>query len=319
MSAGSEFEKLVRVHGGVFTVAEARAAGATRAALEWARRQGVLKPLRRGVYTSAAVWAQASPRARHRLKILSQQRICPELIACGASAATALALPTPTGPPPEPHLTAARGLARRGARGRKGGALGRRAWLEDDEVWTMRSGIRITSPARTVVDCAREWDPPWGLAVADAAIADWKILPAALVSCLDARPSVPGCRNARWVAEHAREGIESPLESLARAAIILAGLPEPTPQVWLQTSAGPFRVDLLDESNRLITEADGKLKYTSAEDVWREKRREDALRDAGFEVVRFTMADHWTPTAWLATYCRALARSTTRPVPPVGR
>jgi Transcriptional regulator, AbiEi antitoxin/Protein of unknown function (DUF559) len=308
--SASDLEELVRAHGGVITTAEARAAGMTRAALEWARRKALLKSIRHGVYASSAVWEMVSPEVRHGLEILAQQRICPELVACGASAATVLQLPTPTGPPSKPQLTAARGASRRGARGQKAGALGRRAWLNREDIWIMKkSGLRVTSTARTVVDCAREWDPPWGLAVADAAIERWRIDSAQLTSVLDSRPSSPGDRRARWVAAHARDGIESPLESLARAVIILAGLPEPTPQVWVQTPAGPFRVDLLDESNRLITEADGKLKYTSAEDLWREKRREDALRGVGFEVVRFAMADYWSQELWLDGYRRALARS----------
>jgi very-short-patch-repair endonuclease len=293
----------------VITTKEALAAGVTKAALEWARGKAVLRPIRQGVYTSGMLWAEASPVARHRLEILSQQRVHPELVACGLSAATALGLPMPDGPPLRPHLTAGRGPQHRGARGNAAGATRRRAWLPDEDVWTMRSGIRVTSPARTVLDCAREWELPWGLAIADAAVARWNIYPARLVSLVDSRLPIPGGRRARWAAERARPGIESPLESLARSVIILAGLPEPTPQVRLQTRAGPFRVDLLDEPNRVITEADGRIKYTSAEDLWREKRREDALRDAGFEVVRFTMPDYRAQSTWLAGYHRALARA----------
>jgi very-short-patch-repair endonuclease len=136
---------------------------------------------------------------------------------------------------------------------------------------------------------------------------------------MDALPRAPGKRRAQWVVEHARSKIESPLESLARAAIVLAGYPEPVPQVWLSTRSGPYRVDLLDERNRVITEADGKLKYLTPDELWKEKRREDALRDEGFEVVRFTMADHHHPAPWLATYDRALARSGARTMPPKSR
>jgi len=40
-----------------------------------------------------------------------------------------------------------------------------------------------------------------------------------------------------------------------------------------------------------VVEVDGKLKYTEPEVLWREKRREDALRRMGIEVVRLTWAD----------------------------
>ena len=130
-----------------------------------------------------------------------------------------------------------------------------------------------------------------------------------LVAGAAARGPIPGHQRSRWVAAHARPEVESPLESLARAAIVLDGLPEPTPQVWLWTTRGWFRVDLMDEVNRLITEADGKLKYTAPEALWQEKRREDALRATNCEVIRFTMADHHNPAPWLRSYREALARA----------
>jgi len=111
------------------------------------------------------------------------------------------------------------------------------------------------------------------------------------------------------VVEYARAKVESPLESLARGVVVLAGLPEPTPQVWVRTREGDFRVDLLDEANKVIIEADGKVKYASADDLWREKRREDALRDSGFEVVRFTFADYHRQDVWLDGYRRAVNRA----------
>jgi hypothetical protein len=308
----ARLDVLVREHGGVLTTSEAYKAGMTRSALQWARRSSALISLRHGVHTSARLWAQASPVARHQLRILAQQRVNPGLVACGASAAAVLELPLPDGPPPQPLLTAARDVTRLGAKGDRAGASGRRSWLAAGEICTLDSGVRVTSPMRTVIDCAREWAEPWGLAVADAAIGLWPLDRAELVSAVSARPPMPGCRRARWVAEHARPGVESPLESLARGVIVLAGLPEPTPQVWIDTGAGPVRVDLLDEANRLITEADGKLKYSDPEVLWREKRREDALREQGFEVVRFAMSDYHRPLPWLATYRRALDRSARR-------
>jgi hypothetical protein len=196
-----------------------------------------------------------------------------------------------------------------GGRGRRGGQITRRSLLTDSQVWTLTSGMRVTSAVRTVLDCARRWDRPWGLAIADAAIARWDVEPAVLVRTARERGPLPGSSQMVWVAEHARADVESPLESLGRGVIVLAGLPEPTPQVWVRTRAGSFRADLLDEPNRTITEADGKGKYADREDLWQEKRREDALRDAGFEVVRFTFHDYHHQPAWLTTYRRALHRS----------
>jgi uncharacterized protein DUF559 len=311
---------VVREHGFVLTTQEALAAGITVPALAWARRKGRLRSLRQGVHTSAGVWDEASAEVRHALELLAHQRVRPELVACGLSAAAVLGLPLPTGPPPQPQLTEPRAptpappARRKGAEGRRAGALLRCSWLSESEVRTTRGGLRVTSPVRTVLDCARELDAPWGLAVADAALTGLRVTTGRLASAVATHPPVPG-RRARWVVEHARPGVESPLESLARAVIVLAGLPEPTPQVWVGTGSGSFRVDLLDEVNRVITEADGKLKYTAQEDLWKEKRREDALRAQGFEVVRFTMSDYHQPQTWLPSYTQALARA----VPPKSR
>ena len=76
--------------------------------------------------------------------------------------------------------------------------------------------------------------------------------------------------------------------------------------MWINTRLGNFRVDLLDERHRLITEADGRRKYEHPRDLWDEKRREDALREENYSVIRFTMADSRDPATWLAAYRRSL-------------
>ena len=303
-----EIERLVQGHGGVLTTREAREAGLTRSALAWARRQGVLRPLRRGALTTTRIWSRESAEGRHRLMVLAHQRVIPELVACGLSAAVVLRLPVPR-VPSYPILVRPRHRSGEGAGGRHAGMLERLAWLRPEEVSRTAEGILVTSPVRTVLDCARALDLPWGLAIGDAAVARPDLGPAEVIAAAADRCGVTWGSRSKWVAGNVRPGVESPLESLARAAIVLAGCPEPTVQAWVETAAGMYRADLLDRGNRVITEADGKVKYSSDHVIWREKRREDALREAGFEVVRFTMADHHHSTAWLAAYHRALARA----------
>jgi len=302
-------DELLGEQQGVLSVGQARDLGVTPAALKWARRKGQLHFLRRGVFTSTSTWENASAEGRHFLATLAQQRVHPAMVACATSAAVLLELPTPNGPPEQPQLTVARAATGSGGRGNRAGALSRRSWLAAEEIVTLPSQVKVTSPVRTVLDCAREWDEAWGLAAADAALKRLQIQPTALLSGAEARPSIPGQLRSRWVAEHAREQVESPLESLARAVIVRAGFPEPTPQVWVHTAKGWFRVDLMDEANRLITEADGKLKYATATTLWEEKKREDALRDADHEVIRFTMSDHHNPAPWLRRYSLAMERA----------
>jgi hypothetical protein len=296
---------LVARCGGVLSAREAQAAGLPQAALEWATRGGHLHRLRRGVYTTTMHWETSDQLQRHRLLLTAAHRAVPESVAVADSAALVLGLPVPAVPEP-PRLTLARVKGTSGGRGREGGTRGRRALLDDDEVMVHR-GLRVTVPARTAVDCARHLSRPWALAVADAARREWGLGPDVLAGAADRNPRAPGHRAAVWAGQHALPEPESPLESLARAAVILGGHPAPVPQVWVHTDRGSFRVDLMDEVG-VVIEADGKVKYDGPEDVWREKVRQDAIRRRGHEVVRFTMVDHHRADRWLAEYRRAVAR-----------
>ena len=106
----------------------------------------------------------------------------------------------------------------------------------------------------------------------------------------------PGARNAGRVVEFADARSESAGESLARIVMDAAGLPRPALQVVLITGD---RVDFLFEEQFTVVEFDGKQKYgrllgpndDPAEIVWREKKREDRIRELGYEVIRITWAD----------------------------
>jgi very-short-patch-repair endonuclease len=86
---------------------------------------------------------------------------------------------------------------------------------------------------------------------------------------------------------------ESPGESLARLLFVGLGL-DFRSQVDIRDAAGFVgRVDFL-VGGRAVVEFDGLVKYAGADGrdaLVREKRREDRLRAAGYEVVRLTWAD----------------------------
>lgn len=300
-----DLEHLVRRGRGVFSRSAAVTAGISPDAIAWAASRGELHRLRRGVYTIAEHWQSADPVERHRLLVAAGQLAVPGSVAVADSAAVLLGLPVPT-VPEVPRLLLAREQDRSGGRGAEGGTLGRRALLAHDEV-LVRHGLRITTPARTVVDCARHLETGWALAVADAARRRWALSPEALTQAAERRPTAPGHRAAVRVALSARPEPESPLESLARSAVIVAGYPAPEPQVWVRTDRGDFRVDLMD-ADGVVIEADGKIKYTGMDAVWQEKLRQEAIVRRGHEVVRFTIADHHRPEPWLAYYRTAAAR-----------
>lgn len=291
---------------GVARTADLRALGISDRAIRWADERGWLHQLCRGAFTSSQAWEEASLTARHLMLVRAGQLCRPQQVVTGLSAAVVLQLPLPR-LPAWPTYTLARGRPARGAVGHRGQATQRRAWLHEEDI-TVVGGLRVTTPTRTVVDCARACSGPWTLAIADGAAARWSVTSADLDAWFARTPPVPGKRRARWAARHLSNHVESPLESLARGVVILAGLPAPEPQVWVSTAIGRFRVDLLDRDNRVVTEADGRLKYDDVRELWAEKRREDALRETGLEVVRFVMADLSASERWLAGYRRAMSR-----------
>jgi hypothetical protein len=155
-------------------------------------------------------------------------------------------------------------------------------------------GIRATDVAWTVIDTARESTFEQGVVLAESALWHKRTTSESLRSVLLTCADWPGARNAGRVIAFASSLSESPGESLARIAFERLGLPQPRQQVDLRDALGFIgRVDFLWDQYRTIGEFDGRLKYDGErrETLYDEKRREDRLREAGFEVVRFGWAD----------------------------
>ena len=93
-------------------------------------------------------------------------------------------------------------------------------------------------------------------------------------------------------------------ESISRARFLEVGLPAPELQVEVYMKSGLWvaRGDFGWREKRVIGEFDGKVKYVGTPDevadaVMREKAREQAIRDAGWWVVRWTWKDLGDPKA----------------------
>jgi len=292
-------DELVHLHGGLVTAAEAMATGWTRSRLKRSLDAGRLIRLRQGVYTAAGRWESAGRRERHQLVLRAHQRLNPAVAGRGLSAIAALGLPLPAEVEADP-------VARRPDLLRL---------TPGDVAIRVGRGPKLASLPQIVADAARLLPIEWALAVADAAVFRGLITVDELRTA-ELRPGVPGAAAARWVLDRVRARVESPLESLARAAIILGGFPEPVPQQLVPTARGIYRVDLLDAEARVIVEADGKGKYGSTrfrsdrhdDPVWDEKLRADALQRRGFAVVRFVMADYYARSPFLAEYAAARNR-----------
>lgn len=154
--------------------------------------------------------------------------------------------------------------------------------------------LAVTDVAWTVIDTARESSLEQGLVLAESALWREEATPESLRSVLEHCRDWPGSRIASRVVSFASNGSESAGESLARLAFERLSLPQPRQQIAVRDARGYVgRVDFLWDEHRTIGEFDGRLKYENAPPavLYAEKIREDRLREAGFEVVRFGWAD----------------------------
>jgi len=153
-------------------------------------------------------------------------------------------------------------------------------------------GLAVTDIARTIVDYARESTFEQGIVTAEAAL--WakqtssEEIRSALLECRD----WPGARNAGRVVSFASSLSQSPGESISRICFAEHGVPEPRQQVAFHDGAGLIGLaDFYWEEQATVAEFDGRLKYEGENadmmTLYAEKRREDRLRALGLEIVRF--------------------------------
>ena len=159
--------------------------------------------------------------------------------------------------------------------------------------------LPVTDLAQTMVDATRTLPALDGLVVADAALragADR----AAVLRALAEMAGYRGVARARAVVGLSDEGAESPGETATRFVLLRAGLPRPETQLAVPTRLGTFWADLGWDEWRVLLEYDGRVKYSTRYDLLREKRREDALREAGYRVLRVTSEDLRHPAVLVA-------------------
>jgi hypothetical protein len=202
-----------------------------------------------------------------------------------------------------------------GGHGRRGRNLHVRfAELDVDEV-TDVDGHRCTCLERTALDVARIVTYERAVAVLDAALrmgANRSLLDDMAVRA----KGRTGAASAARALHFADPRSESVGESVSRVRIVRAGLPLPDLQVNLYDDHGVWlaRSDFAWREQRVIGEFDGRVKYRGsveevADTVMREKSREQAIRDAGWWVVRWSWHDLADAAAFRQRLEAALHRS----------
>jgi predicted transcriptional regulator of viral defense system len=301
---------------GLVTAVDARRAGYGPTEIRHLCSSGRWRCLLRGVYIPADDFGRAEDAGRrHQLEclavLLSLDR--PTVAVSHGSAARLIGLPRPRGRDGVIRLTDP-------AHSRDGrGFHVSRAPLEPAEV-LIRGPFRLTTTARTLVDCAREEPLDDAVVAMDAALLARRVSEQQLRDAAERAARWKGGPRATRALSLANGRSESPLETRGRLRIVGAGLPTPELQVEIRTEGRLVGVvDAWFEAAAVAVEFDGEVKYTdpwrgrSPERVlWEEKRREDDLRGLDIAVVRVTDGDLGSP--WARTEA-ALRRLLTRPAP----
>jgi very-short-patch-repair endonuclease len=166
--------------------------------------------------------------------------------------------------------------------------------LPPDEPALLVDGVRTVSTETALVQTAARYGIRPAVVALDAALGRGVVTTAGLERTMHRLDlGIRGHTRARQAMALADPASESPGESLTR--MLLHGLGVVTrSQVVLRDSDGVIgRVDLLVDE-RIVVEFDGLMKYEGAEGrtaLAAEKRREDRLRAAGYQVIRLTWAD----------------------------
>jgi very-short-patch-repair endonuclease len=154
----------------------------------------------------------------------------------------------------------------------------------------MVSGLLVPGSVRVVCDLVKS-DPPESLLVSINDCLTKKLFSKEkMFAEIERRPGMKNRNLLKRLLRFATENCQSPLETIAWLDIYKAGLAMPEQQVVFRNSSGDFvgRVDMYWElpKKKLVLELDGHVKYEKRQDVIKEKKREDALRALGLDVIR---------------------------------
>ncbi|MBM7365790.1 hypothetical protein [Gordonia hydrophobica] len=163
-------------------------------------------------------------------------------------------------------------------------------------------GVEVTNPARTAVDIAATRGFAAGLAACDSALRMG--VPVDELYAELGKRRLSGASTALSAIKHADGRSANPYESWGRAQIIQAGLPVPDLQTHFVLSDGSNAYCDYSWAGKVVAEYDGKRKYwrdlrpgdDPGDIVYREKKREDALRRLELGVTRWITDDLYSKT-----------------------
>jgi hypothetical protein len=282
--------------GRAFTVAEAVAAGVSVDRL-------------RARDLDRALWGVRMPRGASLLeRCRAALLVAPRgAFICGPTAAALHGMPIPTRF--REHIRIDLAVPAPGRAVRRAGVAGRCLRITATDV-VERSGIRLSSPARTWCDLAPHCSVPELVAAADWAVRGRLVDVERLRAAISAHPDHRQRAKLHAAAELVDASAESPKESELRALVALAGLPAVEGNVEVFDGRGRFvaRVDLLFRAYGEVLEYHGDHHRTDLRQWRHDRTREAELESLGLHVMEVTNADLATPRLLVARIARNLQR-----------
>ena len=150
-------------------------------------------------------------------------------------------------------------------------------------------GIPVLDPVSTFIQLAGHLSLVDMVVLGDALVRQFGITPAKLRRlCL--RSGDYYARRAAEAADYVRAGVDSPMESILRMLLVLAGLPEPRVNVQLFDESGALkrRFDLYFPDARVIVEYDGRQHARDTAQWRRDLERREELDEDGYRIVVVT-------------------------------
>jgi len=294
----AEVEALVKDRrlGLVFTRAEALAAGLTLGQL----RGSAVRRVYRGVFTTADDPASLAIRARAAVKLAG-----PDALVCHTTGLALLGVELP-----DPRATGIVHLHVPGPRPRLPGITVHRDRLVYPAKRTP-AGVGTVSPAECWLQCARSLPVRDLVVLADGLMRrqDPILFRGDLEGALVLADGRRGVRRARQAFALAREGTDSPMETLVRLALVGAGLPCPLVNHPLVRPgrAEPYFLDMAYPDALVAIEHDGAY-HGTPEQMRRDQTRRRWIEDRGWRLITATAADLPDFTGVVASVRLALHR-----------